>query len=1390
MIINLTTSQVTIGKPITLSDGTVLTYVTTITPLGYTDGTVPEVLYRDPSGQEVRAYGVLRPSDFSLIGWTINYTSGQGINVAVPVTSTPTPPPSQQQVISATINLTVRVQVHSLPASTLTMLKVRVNVFPANVTLPPHRFIVPTFADVRPIPIPLLGAVTNVTRRLLTDKVRSFYDEDRALHTLLNFGSDYQSLITNWIYDPVDPTGATILVKMYRPLPTDVQRKKTLWISREVSPTAIDSLYVEYRPNAPQLVYLRPANRNVAITGQSGRAVENATLGSLLTSSSLNVVGPRDSIIEGWYTDDFNSTELNIDYSDFRNFVFYSSAKGRVDAFVRKLEQLEIYNSELGISSASLAGTGSAFITGSAVYGALQNLANERYELMRSFDGFERFLYYGSGSAYSSSLTTDDYQDELYYMSSMNYPKSASIVVPVASASVWYDSITEIANEYDYHNQNSFRNNVPAYLNRDNDSQEFLTFLDMIGHHFDVVKSYIDHMPAIYDRGNDPDVGLSPDLVWNIAKSFGIDLPNQYAIKQLVDYTVGREGPTTPTIYRRVAAETWKRILHNHMYMMKTKGTRESLRALINTYGVAPTTLQIRESVTPGVANLSGTFEIYEEQTNTLPITSGSYITIPWSTIPPITVETRFATTTTSSVVLLQGGSSWAVTLEYLTGSYGRMNVISGSTTVLSSSYMPIFGGEYYTAMLRKSASLFELHVRRTEDGDVLDTFSAVEPSVKLNAVWATPSYITIGKSGSYGGSPFIGNIDEFRMWSESLTDTTFDYHTRYPGTYHGNTTTSARDALLVRLSFNKPRNLGSASLADRVLFNESPSASATPYLQFSASGFANATTWPYSFEVITREVQRFAPNAGGSQYTSNNVVIADAPVLRMTTGSVPTLSRFRSMVSLQDQMDKPQPNNQVGLYFSITDAINDSIIRSIGAIDLHNLIGDPSDMYSVDYEALTAINELYWTYYAYSYNPNTFVDFVHDILEPLFAQAKKLIPARAKLLAGIVHEPHILERAKIQYVAPVVTAGTLTRNTSDTQNLVADAGTVSPIAPEAEYLVHEGTLDVPETTIESTGEYNDWVGAVTLEDQRVIYGEDLTYEATLDTTDDSALPSSDYATYDELSNKLSYKIDALLRLNATSTAQLTTAQWASYNNLLQQYKSTNIIDVVNGYMEPAKSVLPTGSGYIRSILPLCNFDEIESRYYFTDPTGSFAVPGITYVRSNAAILRDRGTWTFGGAYSRNDFVLQMATSGSYPSASVGDDVEFVCISTDSPFFSKIPPYLDTANWKAMSYIPRETRNIKRALSISGSITIAPYSTMGHTPFVGYHDTHFKNYRDTRLGTVNHQFKGCLQTDSTTIDGKPAVEVTLSAGDSLVVNNPNEPIQPSTDQSGPILSVE
>ena len=52
---------------------------------------------------------------------------------------------------------------------------------------------------------------------------------------------------------------------------------------------------------------------------------------------------------------------------------------------------------------------------------------------------------------------------------------------------------------------------------------------------------------------------------------------------------------------------------------------------------------------------------------------------------------------------------------------------------------------------------------------------------------------------------------------------------------------------------------------------------------------------------------------------------------------------------------------------------------------------------------------------------------------------------------------------------------------------------------------------------------------------------------------------------------------------------------------------------------------------------------------------------------------------------------------------------------------------------------------------------------------IGYLPRHYKFYRDTLLATKRRNYLGCLQTQATTTDGRPPVEVTFSAGTTITV---------------------
>jgi hypothetical protein len=709
--------------------------------------------------------------------------------------------------------ITVRLMVSELPKPKSTFLDVNLVISPAVPLFSTGSVSTPVEVHSHAIPIPLRDSFLATFRAVTSGSVEKFFDATRQGKTLLNFGQDFQTVITNWEYDPADPSLDTILVKMYEPLPEAVVPKTQLWITREIAPPVIDRLHIKNTPPPPPKVYLRPPNRNIQLTGRSGAAVHDVTFAKLFSTQSLNIIYPNDPVINQWFTDDVNSAELNIDYADYREFVFFGSAVARLNAFLTKLGRVEELDRLIQFNSGSLTLSGSS-PTASLGYPAIKSLSDQRIDLLRSFDGYERFLYYGPSTPYSASLSTNDAGDAVYYHASASWPRVSGSIAPIVSASAWIEDQLDIATAYDNNNQNYLGNNIPTYLRADDDSAEYHTFVDLIGHHFDSLKVYIDRMTDIFGRDNNPTEGTSPDLIWNIAQAFGVDMPNAYALQRLADYTIGDVSVVTPKVYRELAAETWKRFMHNQIHMMKAKGTKESLRALANTYGVLPTTLQIREMGTVGTLDATGSYETYEEQTNVLNLVSGSYIDIPWqfttgSTV--LTLEARVASTNkASTTVLAQADNKWALLLQPLSGSYGRF-VLSGSSTSLNSAYLPIYSGDFYSVMLRKTGSNMELSVARA-DGDALEAESRVtETGGALGTLWSQSGSLHLGASGSVRGAPFVGFVDEFRLWNEMLTPSVFETHVKYPGLYHGVNTTSARDNLYVRLSFNKPKNLGAS---------------------------------------------------------------------------------------------------------------------------------------------------------------------------------------------------------------------------------------------------------------------------------------------------------------------------------------------------------------------------------------------------------------------------------------------------------------------------------------------------------------------------------------------------------------------------------------------------
>ena len=76
-----------------------------------------------------------------------------------------------------------------------------------------------------------------------------------------------------------------------------------------------------------------------------------------------------------------------------------------------------------------------------------------------------------------------------------------------------------------------------------------------------------------------------------------------------------------------------------------------------------------------------------------------------------------------------------------------------------------------------------------------------------FNQAIHTDGTFYVGGNGEFG-TRFSGSLQEFRLWSEPLSQSVFDNHVQAPKSYNGNTTSSAYDNLIFRLPLNDNTDL------------------------------------------------------------------------------------------------------------------------------------------------------------------------------------------------------------------------------------------------------------------------------------------------------------------------------------------------------------------------------------------------------------------------------------------------------------------------------------------------------------------------------------------------------------------------------------------------------
>ena len=159
----------------------------------------------------------------------------------------------------------------------------------------------------------------------------------------LNFGDNNLATgIRIALDDETDENQFSVLIKLYEALPPQFTAKDTCWISLQTAEAI--SFDVEFAPKVSKPARVKTIKGpNFEIKGKD--SVANSTVFQN-TSNLVNTV-LTSSFNELQYILNQKGAKIDLNYEDFDDFVFFSSAQSRLDNFYIKVKNIEDYNTEI-----------------------------------------------------------------------------------------------------------------------------------------------------------------------------------------------------------------------------------------------------------------------------------------------------------------------------------------------------------------------------------------------------------------------------------------------------------------------------------------------------------------------------------------------------------------------------------------------------------------------------------------------------------------------------------------------------------------------------------------------------------------------------------------------------------------------------------------------------------------------------------------------------------------------------------------------------------------------------------------------------------------------------------------------------------------------------------
>ena len=630
----------------------------------------------------------------------------------------------------------------------------------------------------------------------------------------------------------------------------------------------------------------------------------------------------------------------------------------------------------------------------------------------------------------------------------------------------------------------------------------------MIGHFVDDnIWVYLKDTTNKWNADNRINAGISKDLVAQVLRDLGVKIyQNNYSTADLYSSFLGFTDSGSlfpfpnmtgslpaPSGYEYISnfisssdeaiplddinKRIYKRIYHNLPYLLKSKGTVEGLRTLINSYGIPDTILRISEFGGKDKINTND-WDLWKHQYNYKGnfegeafISSSFVLNSNWPNAVgerPSTIQFRFnageasrAAASQSLWALNTGTPTVAAVLEYDTtlpttsGSYSgsiidpeyqyatlKFTVDDFQTS--ASVRLPFYNNDWWSVQINNNQDAeFELLVANKiysgSDGSQIgyiasSSFTPITTPTDWQSstisAFPSPRGGDIVMNGSNTYTPLVGKYQEIRYFSTPISESVFRDYVMNPQSTEGNGVNGSYNQLAFRASLGGDLYTGSMSIHPKVSGSYVTSSFDGDISEFHIS--------QVTFDENKEWVFYDSPAVGIKNRNTDKIKRQD---LVLPEGD--TLSNIGSIQQKSyTTQDYTNNLNLLEVAFSPQNQINDDIISQIGFFNIGEYIGDPRLVSSSanTYPSLVELSQEYFDKYSSNYDVYDYIRLIKFFDNSLFKMVKDFVPARTGIATGVVIKQHLLERQKyptpqVEFSQPEYTGSIGQTATTDSEN-------------------------------------------------------------------------------------------------------------------------------------------------------------------------------------------------------------------------------------------------------------------------------------------------------------------------------------------------------------------